>query len=543
MHLPSLLCLATTTLVASLVLTGCGSRETAVASGNRDQVLHIGNLSEPSDLDPQTVSSLQDFQIIVGLFEGLTNYDPATAEPIPGVATRWESSSDALKWIFHLRPAAKWSNGEALTAHDFVWAYQRVLSAKLGSEYSAMLFCLVNAREYLAGDVTDFSAVGVKAIDDHTLELTLAYPVPYLPGMVAHAVWFPLHKATILAHGAMDRRGTRWTRPGNLVSNGPFILTEWKPDQYIRIERNSQYWDTANVRLNQVNFYPIANSTTEEAAFRSGQLHATVTIPQAKIDVYKTDPEKAGLLKQHPQLATYFYRMNVERPPLDDARVRRALSMAIDRQKIIDAVAKGDQIPAFNLTPPGTGGYESPAIITHDAEGARKLLAAAGFPGGQGFPSIELLYNTSDGHRALAEALQQMWRSELGIDITLYNQEAKVWNDTMREGNYHIARTGWVGDYLDASTFLDLMTTENGNNQTNWSNARYDALIEKSRTVIEKSARFDLYREAESILMQDSPIIPLYFYMNNNLQVPELKGWFGNLLGIYPFNRVYLQTE
>ena len=259
--------------------------------------------------------------------------------------------------------------------------------------------------------------------------------------------------------------------------------------------------------------------------------------------MYKTDPEKAGLLKQHPQLATYFYRMNVERPPLDDSRVRRALSMAIDRQKIIDAVAKGDQIPAFNLTPPGTGGYESPAIITHDAEGARKLLAAAGFPGGQGFPSIELLYNTSDGHRALAEALQQMWRTELGIDITLYNQEAKVWNDTMREGNYHIARTGWVGDYLDASTFLDLMTTENGNNQTNWSNARYDALIEKSRTVIDKSARFDLYREAESILMQDSPIIPLYFYMNNNVQVPELKGWFGNLLGIYPFNRVYLEPE
>jgi len=279
MRLRSLLCLATTTLVAILLLTGCGSRETAVASGNRDQVLHIGNLSEPSDLDPQTVSSLQDFQIIVGLFEGLTNYDPATAEPIPGVATRWESSSDALKWTFHLRPAAKWSNGEALTAHDFVWAYQRVLSAKLGSEYSAMLFCLVNAREYLAGDVTDFSAVGVKAVDDHTLELSLAYPVPYLPGMVAHAVWFPLHEATILAHGAMDRRGTRWTRPGNLVSNGPFILTEWKPDQYIRIERNSHYWDTANVRLNQVNFYPIANSTTEEAAFRSGQLHATVTIP------------------------------------------------------------------------------------------------------------------------------------------------------------------------------------------------------------------------------------------------------------------------
>jgi oligopeptide transport system substrate-binding protein len=543
MLIRSLLSLAATTVGVCLLLTGCGNRETAVASGNRDQALHLGNLSEPSDLDPQTVSSLQDFQIIVGLFEGLTNYDPATAEPMPGVATHWESNLNGLQWTFHLRPEAKWSNGETVTAHDFVWAYQRVLSAKLGSEYAAMLFCLVNAREYLAGDITDFSAVGVKAIDDLTLELSLAYPVPYLPGMVAHAVWFPLHRDTILAHGDMDRRGTHWTRPGNLVGNGPFFLTEWKHDQYIRIERNTHYWDTANVRLNQVNFYPLANSTTEEAAFRSGQLHATVTIPQAKIDVYKTDPEKAGLLKQHPQLATYFYRLNVERPPLNDPRVRRALSMAIDRKKIIEAVAKGDQIPAFNLTPPGTGGYESPAIITYDPEGARKLLAAAGFPGGEGFPSIELLYNTSDGHRSLAAALQQMWRTELGINITPYNQEAKVWNDTMREGNYDIARTGWVGDYLDASTFLDLMTTENGNNQTNWSNARYDALIEKSRTVLDKSARFELYREAESILMEESPIIPLYFYMNNNIQVPELKGWHGNLLGIYPFNRVYLETE
>ena len=543
MRLRSLLPIFVTSLVASLFFSGCGSRETAVASGNREQVLHIGNLSEPSDLDPQTVSSLQDFQIIVGLFEGLTSYDPATAEPIPGVATRWESDPDGLKWTFHLRPDAKWSNGESVTASDFVWAYQRVLSAKLGSEYAAMLFCLANAREYLAGDVTDFSAVGVKAIDDHTLELSLAYPVPYLPGMVAHAVWFPIHRETILAHGAMDRRGTHWTRPGNLVGNGPFVLTEWKHDQYIRIERNTHYWDTANVRLNQVNFYPLANSTTEEAAFRSGQLHATVTIPQAKIDVYKNDPAKAGLLQQHPQLSTYFYRLNVERPPLNDARVRRALSMAIDRTKIIEAVAKGDQLPAYNLTPPGTGGYESPAIITHDPEGARRLLAEAGFPGGKGFPSIELLYNTSDGHRALAAALQQMWRVELGIDIKPYNQEAKVWNDTMREGNYDIARTGWVGDYLDASTFLDLMTTENGNNQTNWSNARYDALIEKSRTVLDKSARFELYRAAESILMQESPIIPLYFYMNNNIQVPELKGWYGNLLGIYPFNRVYLEAE
>ncbi|GAB5561445.1 MAG: ABC transporter substrate-binding protein [Synoicihabitans sp.] len=527
--------------LAALMTTGCGSRETLVESGNRDQIMHLGNLSEPSDLDPQTVSSLQDFQIIVGLFEGLTSYDPVTAEPIPGVATHWETTPDAQVWTFHLRPDAKWSNGDTVTAHDFVWAYQRVLSANLASEYAAMLFCLKNGREYLNGEITDFSEVGVKALDDHTLQLSLDYPVPYLPGMVAHAVWFPVHPDTILAHGAMDKRGTRWTRPGNLVGNGPFELTEWKTNQIIRIARNIHYWDNANVRLNGVNFYPIENSTTEEAAFRSGQLHATVTVPQAKIEIYKNDPERAHLLKKHPELATYFYRFNVERAPFDDVRVRRALSMAVDRQQIVDAVSRGGQLPAFNFTPPGTGGYEGPEVLTYNPDEARRLLAEAGYPNGEGFPAVELLYNTSDGHRALAEALQQMWRSKLNINIGLFNQEAKVWSDTMREGDYDIARTAWVGDYLDASTFLDLMTTENGNNQTNWSNARYDELVERSRTVVNKADRHRLYYEAETILMEESPVLPLYFYMNNNLQVPELKGWVGNLLGIYPFNRVYLE--
>ncbi len=536
---------ATTALgvAASLLLSGCGKRETRVSIGNRNQIFHLGNMSEPTDLDPQIISSLQDFQIVIGLFEGLTNYDPNTAEPVPGVATRWTATDDARSWTFLLRPDARWSNGDPVTAHDFVWSYQRVLSPGLGSEYASMLYCLKNAREYHAGDLTDFSQVGVKALDDHTLQLSLDNPVPYLPGMIAHAVWYPVHRDTILAHGAIDDRGTRWTRPGNLVGNGPFTLQDWSPNQVIILARNPQYWDHANVRLNEVHIYPIDNSFTEEAAFRAGQLHATVTMPQPKIQVYKNDPERRHLLKQYPQLATYFYRLNVARPPLDDPRVRRALSLAVDRVQIIAAVARGDQMPAYSLTPPNTDGYTPPSVIKHDPAAARALLAEAGFPGGQGFPKMDLLYNTSEGHKALAEALQQMWRQELGIDIGLYNQEAKVWNDTMREKNYDIARYAWVGDYLDASTFLDLMTSENGNNQTNWSNAAYDRLIEQSRTLVDKDARHALYRQAEAILMEDSPIVPLYYYMNNQLQVPELKGWEGNLLDIHPFNRVHLEAS
>ena len=527
---------------ASLILSGCDKPETRVSTGNRDQVLHVGNLSEPTDLDPQIISSVQDFKIVLGLFEGLTSYDPKTAEPVPALATTWESSDDARVWTFHLRPGALWSNGVPIVAQDFVWAYQRALSPALGAEYASMLFCLTNARAYLAGELTDFSQVGVKALDAHTLQLTLDNPVPYLPGMVAHSIWYPIHRDTILTHGEFDRRGTRWTRPGNLVGNGPFKLKDWVPNQIITLERNPFYWDNDNVRLNEVNFYPIENSATEEAAFRAGQLHVTTTIPQAKIAVYKNDPERAHLLKQNPQLATYFYRLNVERPPLNDVRVRRALSMVINRQQIIDAVARGDQLPAFSLTPPNTGGYNSPDVLRYDPDAARALLAEAGFPGGAGFPRLELLYNTSDGHKALAEALQQMWKQELGVEIGLYNQEAKVWNDTMREKNYDIARYAWSGDYLDASTFLDLLTSENGNNQTNWSNAEYDRLIEESRTVTDKAARYAVYRQAETMLMQESPIVPLYYYMNNSLQLPELKGFEGNLLDLHPFNRVHLEA-
>ena len=529
-------------MVATLLLTaGCGQRETQVESGIRTQTFHLGNLAEPLDLDPHIITSLQDFQIIMGLFEGLTNYHPKTNLPTPGVATHWESSADAQEWTFHLRDNARWSNGQPVTAHDFVWSIQRALSPRLASEYASMLFILKNGKAYYDEEITDFAEVGVRAPDDHTVVYTLDHPVPFFDRMAAHAMWYPVNRDNILAHGAMDDRGTLWTRPGNLIGNGPFTLTEWSPNQVIRIDKNPTYWDAANVRLNTVNLYPIESLATEEAAFRSGQLHATVSIPQEKIPVYQNDPERAHLLNQAPQLGTYFFRLNVERPPLDNVLVRRALSMAVNRVQIIDRVAKGNQLPAYSLCPPNIAGYQGPDVIAHDPDQARRLLAEAGYPNGEGFPRLELLYNTNEGHRAIAEALQQMWRTELNIDIGIYNQEARVWNDTMRETNYDIARYAWIGDYLDASTFLDLMTKDNGNNQTNWSHPEYDRLVEEARYVIDDDSRFALYREAERILIEDSPIIPLYFYTNNQLQVPALKGWEGNLLDLHPYNRVYLE--
>lgn len=524
----------------TVLLTGCGPRETAVQSGNRTQTLHFGNLSEPTDLDPHVINSLQDFNIVLALFEGLTSYHPQEVTAVPGVARRWESSPDARTWTFHLREDAKWSNGDPLTAHDFVYAYRRMLSPKMASEYAYMLFPLRGAEAYLSGQTTDFSTVGVEVPDDHTLRLHLHHPVPYLPDLVAHSSWFPVHQATIEAHGAMDQRGSRWTRPGNLVGNGPFRLTAWKPNQFISVTRTPTYWDADKIHLNEIRFYPIESTASEEAAFRSGQLHLTTGVPIDKLAAYRTDPAMNQFLHQHTILATYYYRFNVRKPPLDDVRVRRALSLAIDREQLVSKVTLGGQVPARNLTPPGIADYVAGDLISGDAAEARRLLAAAGFPEGKGFPAMEILFNTSDGHRRIAEAIQQMWQQELGIDVGLYNQEARVQSDSMREGNYTIARMAWVGDYLDPSTFLKLMTSDSGNNQTGWTHPDYDRLVAEAKQTVDQAERYQLYREAEQILIDESPIAPIYFYVNSRLIRPEVKGWYGNPLGIHPYKGVSL---
>jgi oligopeptide transport system substrate-binding protein len=530
-------------LLAAIVAAsgGCARRDTAVEIGNREQILHLGNLSEPTDLDPQIISSIQDFNTVMGLFEGLTQYDSRDLHPAPGVAERWESTADAMTWTFHLRPDARWSNGDPVTAQDFVFAYRRMLSPKLSAEYAYMLFSLKNGEAYYQGKLTDFAEVGAKAADEHTLVLTLWHPIPYFPHLVSHSSWYPLHRATIEKFGQFDDRGTAWTRPGNMVGNGPFVLAEWTPHQVIRMTKSPTYWDRAAVKLNEVDIYPIENETTEEAAFRAGQLHLTAQVPIEKIDDYKK--ANNGLLHQTTALSTYYYRFNVTKRPLDDPRVRRALSMAIDRQQIVDRVVKGGQLPAGHLTPPDTAGFNARANVHTDISTAQKLLAEAGFPGGKGFPKLELLYNTTEGHRKIAEAVQQMWRRNLGIEITLFNQEARVWNDTMRQMNYQIARYAWGGDYLDPSTFLDTMTTGNGNNQTGWSNAEYDRLIDLARQTADNAKRYEYFQRCEEILVQESPLAYVYFYMRNNLQRPEVKGFYGNLLDLHPLKGVYLDPS
>jgi oligopeptide transport system substrate-binding protein len=519
---------------------GCKPRETAVQIGNREQILQLGNLSEPSDLDPQIITSQQDANIVLSLEEGLTAHDPKDLHPVPAAAQSWEISPDQRVYTFHLRPNGRWSDGSPVTANDFLFSYRRMLSPGLGSEYSYMLFVVENAEAFNTGKITDFSQVGLKVLDPLTLQVTLTYPTVYFLSLIAHQSWYPVKQSVIEKWGKWDERNTPWTRPGHYVGNGPFVLKEWRTHQIISVEKNPLYWDAAHVRLKGINFYPIESADTEERSFRAGGLHITSTIPIDKIEIYRR--EHPDLLHLEPFLGTYFYRLNVNKPPLNDIRVRRALAMSIDREKLVKDVTRGGQPPAFSLVPPGTGGdYQPDKKIVEDVAAARQLLADAGYPNGAGFPPLQIVFNTSEGHRRIAEAIQEMWRRNLRINVSLQNEEAKVLQSTMRELDYQIARYAWLGDYDDPNTFLSLMTTTGGNNQTGWGSPEYDRLIELAARTPDPAERRKVFQQAEGILVDQVPIIPMYFYTRGNLRLTNVEGWYGNLLDVHPYNRVYLK--
>ncbi len=523
------------------LLDGCKKAETPVERGNREQVLELGNLTEPADLDPQVITSTSDFNIVFALLEGLTTPDARDLRPTPGAAQSWDISADNLVYTFHLRSNARWSNGDPVTAQDFLYAYRRMLTPAFGSAYSYMLYCARNAEAFNTGKITDFEQVGIKALDHLTLQITLNAPTPYFLSLIGHHSWFPVHQKTIEQFGKMTDRGTRWTRPENYVGNGPFVLKEWRTNQFISVEKSPTYWDADKIKLHGVRYYPIESADTEERAFRAGQLHSTYTFPSDKIDSYRREhPEQLHL---DPYLGTYFYRLNVTKPPLDDPRVRRALAMTIDRQEITNNIMRGGQKPAFSLVPPGTAGYEPVVKLREDVPAAQKLLAEAGFPGGQGFPTLNILFNTNEGHKRVAEGVQAMWKKNLGINVSLQNQEMKVLENTMREEDYQIARYAWIGDYLDPSTFMTLMTSGGGNNQTGWANPEYDKLIELAAHAPEFGTRTKAYQQAEGILADEVPIIPIYFYTRVIVQRTNIQGWYSNLLDIHNLKGVFLKPE
>jgi oligopeptide transport system substrate-binding protein len=531
-------------LFASLLITlsACGGGESRVVQGNSDGIFHYGNGSEPQGLDPHVVTGVPENKLIRALFEGLAVKNPYTLEPEPGVAESWDISDDGKVITFHINPQAKWSNGEPVTASDYVWSWERALSPKMGNLYAYMLFPIVNSEAYAKGELEDFEQVGIKALDDQTLQVTLNAPTPYFIQLMDHYSTFAVHPETILKHGKKTDRFTKWTRVENMVNNGPFNLSEWKLNRRITMTKSDTYWDKDKVKLKGVVFYPTENIVSEERMFRVGQLHYTATIPLDKIPVYQAMEDTPYI--QAPYLGTYFYLINTKRPPVDDLRVRKALSLAINREKLNDTVLQKSNVPAYSITPPGTLGYNPPKLFDYDPEKARQLLADAGYPNGDGWPGLELIYNTSESHRKIAVALQQMWKDVLNISVTISNQEWKVYLDSVTQMDFQIARRGWIGDYVDANNFLDLYLTDGGNNNTGFSDPRYDEMILKLAPQAEtREERYRIFHEAETMLMEQMPILPIYTYTSKHLIHPSVRGLPANLMDSLNLKYVWLDPD
>jgi oligopeptide transport system substrate-binding protein len=526
----------------SIVLSGCTGGESNVTKGNRDQILHLGNGSEPQGLDPHVVTGVPESNLISALFEGLAVKNPYTLEPEPGVAQSWEFSEDGRVITFHINPAAKWSNGDSMTAEDYVWSWQRALNPVMGNLYAYMLYPVKNAEAYATGKLENPDDVGVKALDKLTLQVTLNEPTPYFLQLMDHYSTFAVHRPTLEKFGKGTDRFTKWTRADNIVSNGPFKLTEWLLNRRITMEKSETYWDADRVKLNGVVFYPTENIVSEERMFRAGQLHYTAVVPLEKIPVYEAMHDSPYV--QAPYLGTYFFLINTGRPPVDDVRVRQALSMAVDRQTLADTVMQKSVIPAYSITPPGALGYQPPKLFGYDVDKAKSLLAEAGYPNGEGWPGLEITYNTSESHRKIAVALQQMWKKALNIDITIANQEWKVYLDSVTQMDFQVARRGWIGDYVDPNNFLDLYITGGGNNNTGYADPRYDELVlQKAPQAKTKEERFALFNEAETMMMEEMPIIPIYTYTSKHLIHPAIRGMPSNLMDSMNLKYVWLEPE
>lgn len=525
--------------VALGILAGCfHDNRSAVEVGNEQQILHIGNGSEPSDIDPHITTGVPENHIQLALFEGLVSKSSATLDIVPGVAESWQVSDDGLHYTFHLRKSARWSNGDALVAEDFVWSWYRALLPSLGNQYAYAFFGIKNAERFNKGEITDFNLVGVKALDNYTLGVELVRPVPYFLELLDHHAMDPVHRATIEKFGAPGNRGTAWTKPENFVGNGPFVMKEWVPNKVVVVEKNTLYWDEQSVKLQEIHFYPIDKAATEERMFRAGQLHIIRQLPTDKIAHYQTNhPE---VYRFYPNFTTYFYRFNTRRPPLDDIRVRQALAYAIDRQQIVERVTRGGQPVARSFIPPMQTGYRSSASIPEDIERARELLAEAGYPDGKNFPTLTILYNTDEDHQKIALVIQQMWKKALNIQVKLENQEWKVFFASQRTGNYDIVRGSLSGDFYDPKNFMDVFRADNGNNRTGWANAEYEALIQQAEQTSDQSKRFALFQQAEAILLAEAPIMPIYTYTSNALVAESVKEWHNNIMDYWSYKHVYL---
>lgn len=533
--------LFTSLILAGLLLLqiGCGKHESPVAKANREKVLLVGNAGEPPSLDPHFATTIPEFKILMALFEGLVIYHPETLEPQPGVAESWDISEDRKVYTFHLRKEARWSHGQPVLAQDFAFAFERILNPALGCPYATQFFVLKNAQAFHSKEATDFAEVGIKVLDEHTLELTLEQPIPHFLSLLCTAAWYPVHSGTLIKHHAQEHRHTAWTRPGNLVSNGPFMLLANPSQGVAEVTQNPNYWNKDIVQIRKIRFMPFQDASAEERAFRNSQLHVTDGVPLHLLNNYIA--EQSPYLHMSPYLGLDFYVFNTQRKPFDDIRVRKAFNMAISREHITRNILHGTKIPAYSFTPPNIAGYTSRAQVVENIAEAKKLLAQAGYPGGKGFPEVELLFNSSEGNALIAEAVQGMLKANLGVTVKLNNQEYKSYLANRSQRNYDFARSSWVGDYVDPSTFLYVYTGYSGNNYSGWLDEAYDKHMEGSCKMTDPKARYECMQAAETILLEQLPIMPLFYYIKATLLQSNVEGWSPNLLDVHPYQYVQLK--
>jgi oligopeptide transport system substrate-binding protein len=528
-------------LAALLALTGCGgggaetgpdgtaAAQIGGASGTElaeHQVLHLGNGTEIQTLDPHRGEELQGSNIQRDLYEGLVNEAP-NGDLVPGAAKSWDVSPDGKLYTFHLRENARWSNGDPVTAHDFVFGLRRGADPKTLTIYSFILTPIKNADEITAGKLPP-TELGARAIDDHTLEIELANATPYFLGLLTHSMTYPLHQPSYKQHGDL------FVRPGNLVGNGAFVLEDWVVQSHIKVVRNPYYWDAANVKLEEIWFYPTEDLSAELQRYRAGELDYTYEIPTARFDWIS---ENLGSeLKIAPYLGSYFFGFNVTRPPFkDNPKLRRALSLAVDREILTRDVLGAGERPAFGWVPPlhHYTGQNMPEASWTQAEReaeAKRLYAEAGYSEKNPLRTT-IYYNTHEDHRRISVALASMWKEVLGAEVELFNQEWKVFLDTRSEKiDTRIFRSGWIADYNDAFTFAELFRSTAGQNDPGYNNPEYDRLVAASQSELDVAKRAALLEEAERVLLADMPVIPLYHYVSQHLVKPWVGGYQSNLM-------------
>jgi len=552
-----------TAIMTGTLLLGCtktkenegekpGDGNTPVVEETVEQKIVYNLGADPKTIDPQLNSAVDGSTIIHNAFEGLMREDE-NSKIVPGTAEKYEVSDDGTVYTFHIRKDAKWSDGKPVVAGDFEYAWKRALNPKVAAEYAYQLFYIKNGAAYynqekVGGKVATAEDVGVKVIDDNTLEVTLEAPVPYFLSLAAFPTYFPVRKDII------EGNEEKWTlKPDTYISNGPFKMSEWKEKESITFVKNENYWDAKNVKLETLEVKLIDDQITYLNAFKSGEIDVIESPPQAEIPTLLDE----GTAKIYPYLGTYFYVINVSdkakdvdpkaAEALSNPKFRKALSLAIDRQLIVDKVAQGGQAPATSYVPAGIldsigeefqKDYSSKGA---NIEEAKKLLEEAGYPNGEGAPTITFTFNTDQGHQNIAQAVQDMWKTNLGINVELKNEEWAVFQDTRNNFQYSMARHGWIADYNDPMTFLDMWTTGNGQNNAGYSNKEYDKLIAQAKVELDDAKRTELLHKAEDILMDESPIIPLYYYTNVLCIDKNVKGTYKSPLGQMEFRDAYVE--